>query len=276
VSESVSPTAHYTGYVWARNGLSFPELETGRGRLMFESMRPLMVARSMLGEPTLEDYLLARHLALDATLARAIEEDGVSQVIEVAAGLSPRGTRFVERFGERLTYVEADLPDMAALKRRKLERMGRLSERHRVVDLDVLRDDGPDSLGSAGAALDPAGGLAILTEGLLGYFPTEEVLGMWRRFADLLGGFEANAYVCELHMGDIAAGPTARAFRLGLSAFVRGRVHLHFENERAAEAAARSAGFTDAVVTRADRVPGGRTGKGAQLVHVMRARVGGD
>ena len=29
-SESISPTAHYTGYVWARNGLSHPELETTR------------------------------------------------------------------------------------------------------------------------------------------------------------------------------------------------------------------------------------------------------
>ena len=32
--ESISPTAHYTGYVWARNGLSHPELETLEGRLL--------------------------------------------------------------------------------------------------------------------------------------------------------------------------------------------------------------------------------------------------
>ncbi len=32
-SDAISPTAHYTGYVWARNGLSHPELETLEGRV---------------------------------------------------------------------------------------------------------------------------------------------------------------------------------------------------------------------------------------------------
>ena len=31
-SDAISPTAHYTGYVWARNGLSHPALETPEGR----------------------------------------------------------------------------------------------------------------------------------------------------------------------------------------------------------------------------------------------------
>ena len=68
-------------------------------------------------------------------LEQAIEQHGVSQVIEVAAGLSARGWRFVERYGDQLTYVETDLPEMAARKRRALERIGTLSERHRVIDL---------------------------------------------------------------------------------------------------------------------------------------------
>jgi len=51
-------------------------------------------------------------------------------VIEVAAGLSPRGWRFRRRYGDRLTYVEADLPAMAARKRGALERMGSLGDRH--------------------------------------------------------------------------------------------------------------------------------------------------
>lgn len=64
-SEAISPTAHYTGYVWARNGLSHPELQTIEGRVLFESLRPLMIAGSVLGHPTLEAYLLARHRAID-------------------------------------------------------------------------------------------------------------------------------------------------------------------------------------------------------------------
>ena len=45
-------------------------------------------------------------------------------MVEVAAGLSPRGWRFANRFGDRITYVEADLPGMLANKRRILAELG--------------------------------------------------------------------------------------------------------------------------------------------------------
>jgi Leucine carboxyl methyltransferase len=102
-SETISPTAHYTGYVWARNGLSHPELETIEGRVLFETLRPAMTVNALLGRGTLESYLLARHRAIDALLEAAIEEHAIGQVIEIAAGLSPRGWRFIDRYGDRLT-----------------------------------------------------------------------------------------------------------------------------------------------------------------------------
>ena len=48
-SDAISPTAHYTGYVWARNGLSHPALATREGRLLFESLRPLIAASRCSG-----------------------------------------------------------------------------------------------------------------------------------------------------------------------------------------------------------------------------------
>ena len=113
---------------------------------MFESLRPINAVSSTLGGPSLESYLLARHRAIDALLDKAIDEHGVTQVIEVAAGLSPRGWRFTQRYGDRLTYIEADLPGMAARKRRALAAMGSLNDRHRVTEVDALRDRGPDSI----------------------------------------------------------------------------------------------------------------------------------
>lgn len=273
-SDAISPTALYTGHVWARNGLSFPELETVRGRLMYESVRPAMIARSLLGAPTIEEYLLARHAALDTTLTRAIEDDGVTQVIEVAAGLSPRGTRFARRFGA-LTYVEVDLPDMACSKREALERMDELSERHRVQDVDALRDGGPGSIAAVAAELDPARGTAIMSEGLLGYFPTDAVLGMWGRFARALGEFPSSRYIAELHLRDTLETPVVRAFRLALAAFVRGSVHMHFANADEAVEAALGAGFSSASVRRADEILGASGGPGGELVHVLEARVTG-
>jgi O-methyltransferase involved in polyketide biosynthesis len=264
-SAAVSPTAHYTGFVWARNGLSHPELATREGRVLFDSLRPWMAVSGALGGPTLERYLLARHLAIDAVLARAIEDGRVSQVLEVACGLSPRGWRFTERHPE-LTYVEADLPAMAARKRRALERMGSLSERHSVVDVDVLSDD---SFGAVTAPLDRSQGLAIITEGLLGYLPSDAVLAVWRRFASTLSEFEHGLYLAELHLRSIQTAQV-RAFRVVLGAFVRGRVYLHFARADEAVSALRGAGFADAKVHPASDLLA-HAEKTSRMTHILEA-----
>jgi O-methyltransferase involved in polyketide biosynthesis len=269
-SETISPTAHYTGYVWARNGLSHPALETIEGRLLFESMRVPMVVNGILGGASLEGYLLARHRAIDHLLERAIETDGISQVIEVAAGLSPRGWRFTERYGDQLTYVEADLPGMAGRKHRALQKMGSLGPRHRVEEVDALRDSGPGSLAALAGGLDPDGGLVIITEGLLGYLDSASVDAIWRRFAAALGGFRAGRYISDLHLGDVQT-LQARAFRVVLSGFVRGQVHLHFDSAAEAEAALRDAGFASASVRRASELVEGVRGPESTLAHILEA-----
>jgi O-methyltransferase involved in polyketide biosynthesis len=73
--------------VWARHGLSHPALETREGRLL-ESMRPMNALSEALGGVSLETYLVTRHRAIDVLLERAISEEGVTQVVELAAGLS--------------------------------------------------------------------------------------------------------------------------------------------------------------------------------------------
>ena len=79
-----------------------------------------------------------------------MERHGVSQVIEIAAGMSARGWRFANRYGDAITYVEADLPAMAERKRRALARIGSLSDGHRMAEIDARRDEGPRSLARAG------------------------------------------------------------------------------------------------------------------------------
>jgi O-methyltransferase involved in polyketide biosynthesis len=269
-SESISPTAHYTGYVWARNGLSHPALQTPEGRLLFESMRPANAISQALGGASLETYLLTRHRAIDVLLERAIGDAGVTQVVEVAAGLSPRGWRFTRRFGERLTYIEADLPEMAARKRRALAQMGALGKGHRVEDLDALRDDGPGSLAALAAELDTGAGLAIITEGLLGYLPSDAVDGIWRRFARVLGGFPTGRYISDLHLRAVQ-NLEVRIFRVILSGFVRGRVHLHFDDATDAEAALLRAGFRSATLHRAAALAPEITGRGSTLAHILEA-----
>jgi O-methyltransferase involved in polyketide biosynthesis len=269
--DRIGPTAHYTGYVWARNGLSHPELATTEGRILFESLQPGMLVSRAMGGPTLEAYLLARHRAIDALLERAIEGGGVTQVIEVACGLSPRGWRFATRYGARLRYIDADLPEMAARKRAALERMGSLTDHHQVREVDALKDDGPGSLAAVTAELDDQRGLAIITEGLLGCLPTDAVEGVWGRFARALDGFPAGRYISDLHLGG-AVTPPVQAFRLLLSAFVRGRVYLHFDDAAAGEAALRAAGFATARVRPAVGVlEAGHRDAGTRLAHILEA-----
>lgn len=269
-SDAISPTAHYTGYVWARNGLSHPELTTREGRFLFESLHPLMLAGRALGRPSLEPYLLARHRAIDALLERAIERHGITQVVELAAGLSPRGWRFAARYGEEIVYFEADLPAMAARKRRALQRMGSFGARHQVRDLDALRDSGPGSLTSLAAELDPSQGLAIITEGLLGYLSPRDVAALWRRFAQALTSFPTGRYISDLHLAS-AQTAEVRAFRVALAAFVRGRVYVHFNSAEEASAALRRAAFASATLRPADAITGDGDEEGARLAHILEA-----
>ncbi len=242
-SDAISPTAHYTGYVWTRNGLSHPALATATGRLLYEWMRVPVAASRLVGGITLEAFLLARHKLIDHLLESWIDDGRVGSVLEIACGMSPRGWRFARRYGERITYVEADLPAMAERKREALEKIGSRGEHHRVVDIDALADQGPASLAGIAAGLDPSRGLAIVTEGLVHYLGPESLAGLWRRIATTLGAFSAGVYLSDLHLESEVGGVRADAFRLALSGFVRSRVHPHFEDETEATAALVDAGF---------------------------------
>jgi O-methyltransferase involved in polyketide biosynthesis len=272
--ERVSPTAHYTGYVWARNGMSYPGFETGEGRLLYAALQPLNTVSGLLGGPTLEGLLLARHRLIDHLLTAAIDAGRVTQVIEIAAGLSPRGCRFVERYGEAITYVETDLPGMAARKRSVLDAIDALSDRHRVVELDALATGGATSLAAVAASLDPEQGTAIITEGLVNYFGRDTVLALWRRIAAALAGFRDGTYYSDLHLGGDSHDLLTRGFMVGLSGFVRGRVHLHFEAVSDATAALRRTGFESVVLHQPAEHPeiiGTKENPAARMVRVIEA-----
>src|SRR6185436_20130763 len=170
--ETISPTAHYTGYVWFAHGQSHEAFATSGGRLMYRALRAPNLLFHYAGLPTLEGMLLARHRLIDLRLSQAIDAGEISQVVEVAAGLSPRGWRFRNRYGDRITYVEADLPGMLANKQSILAELGGETPHHRTMEVDALASSGPTSIDAICASLDPKRGTAILTEGLINYFDT--------------------------------------------------------------------------------------------------------
>lgn len=274
--QTISPTAHYTGYVWARRGLGPKQLSTPEGRLFFRGLQPLMTANGLLGGPTVEGFLLARHRLIDLLLTEEIEAGNVSQVVEIAAGMSPRGQRFAKAYGDRITYIEADLPAMAARKRAALAKLGTLGDHHQVVEIDALQDVGPDSLAALAAGLNPDRGVAFITEGLLNYLSPDDVRGLWARIARTGSGFPHAVYLSDLHLAGENDAVLTRLFSLALGTFVRGRLHFHFQDVAEAEGELAAAGFDGSTLhspsDHSDRIPGAGSSS-AQGVRVIDARI---
>lgn len=274
-SAAISPTAFYTGYVWYRNGLSHPAFLTSEGERLYRLGQPLMRTSRLLGGPTLEGFLLARHRIMDHLLTEAIDSGKVSQVIEIAAGLSPRGWRFTEKYGKALTYIEADLPGMAARKRSLLEGANLMGPKHRVVDFDALATSGPASLDAIASTLDPKQGVAIITEGLLNYLDRDSVKGLWHRLATLTLRFPAGLYLSDIHVLNDNRSLFTATFGAFLALFVRGQVHVHFRSADKAEKALRAAGFGSARLINPvgpDSPVQETWPNGAKLVRVIEAR----
>ena len=271
--ETISPTAHYTGYVWFAHGLSNEAFATPQGKVMYHTLRATTVIAETAGWPSLEGMLLARHRLIDLRLTELIDSGRVSQVIEVAAGLSPRGWRFRKKYGARIRYLEADLPAMIAHKRSILAELGAGADD--TVEIDALADTGPTSIDAICATLDPAQGTAIVTEGLVNYFDEPTLLAMWRRFAAALARFPVGFYLSDLMLREHNAGALVAGFSQMLSMFVRGKVHVHFDSVDAAERALADCGLSGVLLDPRDFAPAlpGLELAGAARVRIIEAMV---
>jgi O-methyltransferase involved in polyketide biosynthesis len=280
-SSRITPTAHYTGFVWCRHALSPPWLGTLQGRALFGLLQPMVLLGSQAtGGVTIETFLLERHRLIDACLERAIEQGRIGQVVEIAAGLAGRGLRMVARHGHRgLRYIEADLPAMAERKRRLLARHARPDPQLQVVALDALDQAGPLSLEQTMAErLDPTRGTALVVEGLLTYLDRPLVLGLWGRWSRWLARFPHGLYLSDVHVADQrtrAVIPALFVRLLGL--FAGTRVHLHFSSPEDAVRSAMDAGFAEARVLWPDETrPSAGTGRRGprHYVGVLEAQTG--
>lgn len=272
----ISPTAHYTGYVWIKNGLAPSVWAVPGGRRLFRFAQPVLWFGSLfLGGIDLERMLISRHRVIDQLLTDAIEGGRVTQVLEIAAGLSGRGLRFAEKYPD-LIYVEGDLPGMAQRKAAALADSNLQRRNQHVVALDVLVDEGPLSLTEATRGLlDPARPTAVITEGLINYFDTPTVQALWHRIASFLERGGGGIYLTDLRLADSSTAFAAvRVFLAALSVLARGRVHSHFDGVEAAEAALLHAGFAEGALRDATEFPGLdlHLGRRGELVHLVEAR----
>ena len=244
-SEKISPTAYATGDLWYRNGMSHEALATPQGKRAGRWFHRLTRTIRAFSGVQLDTMLVARHKGIDGELARAIDAGKVGQVIELAAGLSPRGTTFCKRY-PKLTYIETDLPTMMALKKRLLDQAGLTDARHRVVEIDALAREGGNSLSALAATLDPKLGTAVITEGLMSYLDPQAAHVVWSNIARALKRFPHGLYLADAYLGADRGTPAFLVFGAVISAFVRGRMHRHFRSREHARERLLKAGFADA------------------------------
>ncbi|WP_101676006.1 class I SAM-dependent methyltransferase [Alloalcanivorax mobilis] len=277
-SSSISFTALYTGQVWVRHGLSEPFFHTRQGALLYRAMSPFEALGKRLLGGNIRTFLLQRHHLIDARLAALIAADPALQVVEIACGLSPRGCRFRERFAA-ITYVEADLPDMARRKRRLLARQGALGPDHRVEAVNILDPDSAESVTALLRRLDPTRPVVVITEGLINYFSLATLAPFWRRLAEGLRAFPKGIYLCDNYplYANMRFQRTLKTLGGALGAVSRSQVSFHFRSDAETRAHFTAQGF-DALTVHdpADyyaALPIPRT-RGTPMVRVLEAKVG--
>lgn len=275
-TSSISFTAHYTGHVWYRSGLSAAPFHTAQGAFYYNALTPFEYLGGKLVGTNIRESLLQRHFLIDHLIEQAITGEGVTQVLEIACGLSPRGWRFTSRFPQ-LKYVEADLPDMARDKAALLAEHGSLSAQHKVVTCNILAD-GPDSLEKVIAReFDSSKPLLIVTEGLVNYFDMETISGFWQRVRTELARFPAGIYLTDNYplLDDHPFRKLMKFLGDTLAVASRSNVNFHFGSDEKMEQHFRDLGFGTAIAHNPrdwyDRIDMPKT-RAVPMVRILEAR----
>lgn len=138
-----------------------------------------------------------------------LEEYGATQILELAAGLSPRGMEFVRRGA---VYVEADLPESIGRKREIVHAvLGAVPANLHLCAASVI--DRAQFLACAAAFQEKP--VAVTTEGLLRYLTFEEKRLLSANVLELLTRFGGFWVTTDIHLRRFMLGHRRVARRAG-------------------------------------------------------------
>jgi|GEM_PF-6754290 O-methyltransferase involved in polyketide biosynthesis len=188
--QGVSNTAHFTAQIWVRNGFPKASLfNTRRGKLLYHTTSPFLAKGPRLVRlPVLEDILLARHRMIE----RILLDLDPDQVIELAAGLSPRGLWYSEAFDK--PYLDVDLPGIVKIKEQRIGSAAPSRYRLAAMDLDASEDYHQHLLPYL-----KKGKTAVIAEGLLLYLPRSLQERIFSRIARLIGQLGGGCFLADVH-----------------------------------------------------------------------------
>lgn len=275
-TSSISFTALYTGQVWQRNGLSAPGFDSRQGRLLYRMLAPFEFMGGKLAGGNVRTFLLQRHRIMDYLLEQAIKEEGVSQVLEIACGLSPRGYRFHLEH-PNLHYIECDLPAMASRKRHLLKKLDSLDAHHQVIDANIFSQGEDGITNRIKEHFDTSKPLLVITEGLVNYFPLATIDGFWTTLQQTLAAFPNSIYLTDNYplLKEHPLHGTMKMLSQLLGAISRSDANFHFGSDVEAREHFVSLGFTNTSIHDPRdyylRLPIPRS-RGVPLVRIVEAR----
>ncbi len=197
IKQDVSPhrhisfTAHYTGYIWYLLGISHADLASSKGKRLATLLHPFESLAEKFVGGSMRSTLKQRHQLINKQLDQLIQQHPYLQIVEIAAGLSPRGWRYRQN-NKDITYIEMDLPDMAAAKRLALKD---IDPEAKVIGVDLFDAAFAEHI----LTLDHNKPLVIISEGLVNYFTKEMLQELWQSFSDVLQPFEQGYYLTDLY-----------------------------------------------------------------------------
>jgi O-methyltransferase involved in polyketide biosynthesis len=234
-------TALYTAGTWAWAGIEGAELldHADSRRVFGATNAALAVARALTpGLRSLRHSLVHRHTMIDHLLRAS----GARQVVELAAGLSPRGARFTR--DPTLRYVEVDLPHVIARKIALLERTPAGREVRARPNLHLVAGDVLEV--ALDPLVEPGEPVFVIAEGLFMYLQPDAQRVLLRRARALAARAGRGTLVFDRvpPREEPPPGAVGRALEGMMKRFTRGQTFAKDERTRdelAAEVSA--AGF---------------------------------
>ena len=249
--KDISIIARYTAYTWFRNGLLPHAFLPDKAALFYWIVRPVNSLLAWFFGNSLEAFLLQRHLIIDHLLERELGVAPVTAVVEIGAGYSARGHLLLKRLqGQRLIYLELDLPNVVACKRQMLEAAA-VKPLPLLLECDINARATPDSLREIILQHVPRQArLVLLTEGLMDYFGKDAVHAIWTEMADILRTYEGGVYLSDIapRAADHPAYNYMRTIMYIIQKLVGRKYPPFFANDDEVAIALRAAGFNAEVL----------------------------
>lgn len=251
-------TAHMTAQAWIIGGFNHADwFDTREGRQLFAQWSALRTMTAFMPSPFLRhqiDALILRHRTLD----RRLEVLQPDVVIELGAGLSPRGIDYAERH-RAVRYLEFDLDEIVSLKRRLV------AGHHPPANFRLVPGDLTSPSFDEAIREEPLrdARAVVISEGVMPYLPPQAQRATWRRLAALLGPVRFGAYLLDMYsLERLGIDPVGSTWLLtALSLFTRTAIGSNlFASDRQVCEALKACGFPEVETLEPPPLPTGFDG----------------